>query len=59
MTMKLNTNIKKVKEIGNKLKQADGYCPCMIIQNEDTKCPCKDKREKEICICGLYIKEDK
>ena len=56
--MILNPDIKKRKEIGKKVLENDKYCPCMIVKNEDTKCPCKDKREKEICICKLYVKEE-
>lgn len=55
--MKLNPNKNKVQEIRNKLKNNDGYCPCMIEESEDTKCPCKNMRENKICICGLYVKE--
>jgi ferredoxin-thioredoxin reductase catalytic subunit len=56
--MILNPDIEKRKEVAQKVLANDKYCPCMIVQNEDTKCPCKDKREKDICICGLYIKEE-
>ena len=37
----------------------DGYCPCAVIQNEDTLCPCKDFREQEepgLCLCGRFEK---
>lgn len=36
----------------------DGYCPCMVEKNEDTKCMCKDFREQEIglCHCGRFEK---
>ena len=36
-----------------------GYCPCAIVKNADTKCMCKDFREKKepgLCHCGLYKK---
>ena len=56
--MILNPDIEERKRIGQEVLANDKYCPCMIVKNEDTKCSCKDKREKEICICGLYIKED-
>lgn len=48
-------------EIREKLKQNNYYCPCMLQKNEDTKCMCKDFRDKinrhELgqCHCGLYI----
>lgn len=54
--MKLNPNKEKVAEIRSKVKKGNGYCPCMIEQSEDTKCPCKDMRENKVCICGLYVK---
>lgn len=48
-------------DIEKKLKENDGYCPCSIIRNEDTKCMCKEFRESKIlagtCHCGLYYKE--
>lgn len=46
-------------EIKHRLKENNGYCPCSIIKNEDTKCMCKEFREMEsgVCHCGLYIKE--
>jgi hypothetical protein len=37
----------------------DGYCPCAILQNEDTKCICKEFREQTTpgpCNCGRFMK---
>lgn len=37
----------------------NGYCPCAIYQNADTKCPCKEFREQTEpgeCHCGRYEK---
>jgi len=47
-----------VAEIKRKLKENDGFCPCVIVKNEDTKCMCKEFREMSegTCHCGLYIK---
>ena len=28
---------------------------CVIIKNEDTKCPCKNMMENSKCHCGLYV----
>lgn len=46
------------EEIAEAVKANEGYCPCMRIKNEDTKCMCKAFREQEegICHCGLYKK---
>ena len=58
MTIKRNADKKYADEIMKKLKDNDGYCPCNIVKNEDTKCMCKEFREIEegMCHCGLYIK---
>lgn len=56
MTVKINPDKDKVKEIRAALKNNNGYCPCKIEQSEDTKCPCKDLRENQECCCELYIK---
>lgn len=59
MKIKQNSDKKLVNTIKEKLKQNDGYCPCAVLKNKDTKCMCKDfiEMEEGICHCGLYIKE--
>ena len=44
--------------VRQKLKDNDGYCPCKLKKNNDTKCMCKEFREQKsgICHCGLYEK---
>ena len=58
MEIKLSNDAKHVTEIHNKLKENDGYCPCKIDKNEDTKCICKEFLEQPEgeCHCGLYVK---
>ncbi len=59
MQIKVNTNKQLVTELRQKLKENGNYCPCSLIQNEDTKCPCKEFRETQelgLCHCGLYEK---
>lgn len=57
----LNPDKELIEKIREKLKTNDGYCPCAVLQNEDTKCMCKDFRDKirdsvlGECHCGLYI----
>lgn len=60
MKIKLNTDKELVQMIKDGLKARDGYCPCMVEKNEDTKCMCKQFREMKsgMCHCGLYIKEE-
>lgn len=59
LTIRVNSDEELVKMIRDGLKAKDGYCPCMIEMNEDTKCMCKAFREMEegMCHCGLYVKE--
>lgn len=58
MKIYLNSDGEYVKEIRQKLKENDGYCPCRLVKTEDTKCMCKEFREQEegLCHCGLYVK---
>lgn len=61
--MKITTNPNKelVADIRAKLKENGGYCPCSLITNNSTKCPCEEFRnqiDNEIpgeCHCGLYV----
>ena len=64
MRIGLNENADVVKVVKEGLKKTGGYCPCMREQNDDTKCMCKDFREKVkdpdfegYCHCMLYYKE--
>lgn len=56
--IKVSDDLELVKEIRERLKENDGYCPCKIERTEDTKCMCKEFRETKHgeCHCGLYIK---
>ena len=58
MKIELNPDKELVAEIRAKLKNNNGYCPCVFVKNEDTKCICKEFREMDegMCHCGLYIK---
>lgn len=60
MKIKINPDTEFVAEIRAKLQENNGYCPCAIVRNEDTKCMCKEFREmrKGACHCGLYIKTE-
>ena len=50
--VEINTDIRKLVE------DTDGYCPCTVIKNEDTKCMCKQFKEQEsgVCHCGRFEK---
>ena len=60
MKIRSNPNKELVKEIREKLKENNGYCPCKIVKNKDTKCICKEFIEQGLgpCHCVLYIKEE-
>ena len=49
-----------VDKVLDALDKNNGYCPCKLEKNNDTKCMCKEfKEQKEgYCHCGLYIKEN-
>ena len=57
----LNPDEEEVKIIRQKIEKNEGFCPCALLKNEDTKCMCKDFRDKirdnilGKCHCGLYI----
>lgn len=53
-----NPNQELVKEIEQRKKENDGYCPCSLEKTPDTKCMCKEFRDmaEGMCHCGLYIK---
>lgn len=45
--------------VGELVKANNGYCPCAVLKNEDTKCMCKEFREQTepgLCHCGRYEK---
>lgn len=60
LKIRINEDKELVKLVREKLKNNDGYCPCALSQNPDTKCMCKDFREQNeegFCHCGLYFKQ--
>ena len=56
--VRLSSDKELVKLVKQGLKLKNGHCPCLIEVSEDTKCPCKDFREKLHCHCGMYIVEE-
>lgn len=60
MIIRLSKDKELVDTIKKALKNNDGYCPCRMEKNEDTKCMCKDFRdqvdrhEEGTCHCGLF-----
>ena len=59
LKIRLSSDAEQVKIIREGLKARDGYCPCLVAKNADTKCMCKafrDQTEPGLCHCGLYEK---
>ena len=63
--MKININPDKefVNDMRKALKDNNGFCPCSLEKNEDTKCMCKEFKEQiadpdfeGFCHCMLYYK---
>ena len=60
MKISLNPDKSIVEDVRRRLKENNGYCPCRLVKNKDTKCMCKEFVEQITsgeCHCGLYIKE--
>jgi|BioPla2DNA2_1021312.scaffolds.fasta_scaffold09951_1 hypothetical protein len=54
-----NPNEEEYLEVTNDVKENNGYCPCMSIKNQDTKCICKEFKEQNYegeCRCGRFVK---
>ena len=54
-----NPNKEIYEEVSNAVKVNDGYCPCIIEKNQDTKCMCKVFREQDHegeCHCVRFVK---
>ena len=64
MAVRFNEDKAVVEKVQEGLRAKNGYCPCVLQMNEDTKCMCRDFREKIAdpdfegdCHCMLYYKE--
>jgi len=56
MKVILNPDKEKVKQIREKLKANSNHCPCRILTDENSLCPCLDFRQTQECICELFVK---
>lgn len=56
----ISKNRERVELVRQQLRENNGYCPCRLVRNEDTKCICKEFRDAieagkiGQCHCGLY-----
>ena len=53
--MKFTDDIKLKEAILQGLEKCNGHCPCNLIKDESTICPCVECRETGTCYCGLFI----
>lgn len=53
----------KYEEVTKAVEANNGYCPCLVFKNEDSKCMCKEfrtvaqqlpKGDVYICNCGRF-----
>ena len=53
---KLNDNDKIVNAILSRCEKNNGICPCHHPDSDgDLHCPCESYRERDKCVCGLYV----
>lgn len=59
MKIIINPDSATYKEVTEAVEENNGYCPCAIVKNEDTRCPCREFREQQTegeCHCGRFVK---
>ena len=59
-SIKRNPDEEVANAVEKAVKENDGYCPCRLTKNKDTRCCCREFREQQengLCHCGLYEKE--
>lgn len=57
--IKKNPDQEAYDEITEAVNVNGGYCPCVNLKNEDTKCMCrsfKDSGHADFCHCGRFFK---
>lgn len=55
---KLNPDKEYVEKILEGIRRKDGHCPCRVIVDDTTLCPCDEFVSEKICKCNLFIKEE-
>ncbi len=54
----LNPDREYVNKILEGIYRKNGHCPCRVISDESTLCPCDEFIKKRICKCNLYVKDN-
>lgn len=51
----LNPDKDYVDRIIEGIYKKDGHCPCRVVSDDTTLCPCDEFVQEGICKCNLYI----
>ena len=51
----LNTDDEHVALIIKGIHKKDGHCPCRVIRDDTTLCPCDEFVGEGICKCDLFV----
>jgi len=53
---KLNDDLNYVQKIIEGINRKNGHCPCRVIADDSTLCPCDEFVNEQICKCNLFVK---
>lgn len=56
---RINPDRKYVDIIMQGLYKKNGHCPCRVIADSTTLCPCDEFIREKVCKCKLYVPIDK
>ncbi len=49
-------NKERAKRLIDLIDKCNGHCPCAIVKDETTLCPCDNFINDKECTCGMYEK---
>ena len=52
---RLNNDKEYVDKIIKGILKKDGHCPCRVIVDDTTLCPCDKFIKEKVCCCNLFI----
>lgn len=55
---RLNPDKEYVNKIIEGINRKNGHCPCRVVSDETTMCPCDEFVQEGICKCKLFIKDE-
>ncbi len=53
---KLNEDKEYVNKIIEGIYKKKGHCPCRIVSDDTTLCPCNEFAQIGVCKCNLFVK---